>query len=102
MRHLLDDVPRWANGAISHRESVAELWADFVYMAPPALAYWAVQAADPALLAEAARQCLLYRDVLGADVDADAAGLWHHIIGPQSQVSVGESIRSPLVFFCFV
>ena len=26
--HLLDDVPRYSNGAISHRESVAEVWAD--------------------------------------------------------------------------
>lgn len=86
VRHLLDDVPRWSNGAISHRESVAELWADFVYMAPPTLAYWAVQAADAGLLREAARQCLLYRDVLiaGGD-DPETRGLWHHIIGPESQ-----------------
>ena len=86
VRHLLEDVPRWPNGAISHRESVAELWADFVYMAPPALAYWAVQAGDAGLLREAARQCLLYRDVLvaGGD-DPTTRGLWHHIIGPESQ-----------------
>lgn len=86
VQHLLDDVPRWANGAISHRESVAELWADFVYMAPPTLAYWAVQTGDAGLLATAVQQCLLYREVLGVPPDADsAAGLWHHIIGPESQ-----------------
>ncbi|KAK7754886.1 hypothetical protein SLS62_003200 [Diatrype stigma] len=91
VQHLLDDVPRWANGAISHRESVAELWADFVYMAPPTLAYWAVQTGDADLLATAVQQCLLYRDVLGVepqdedDSAAAAAGLWHHIIGPESQ-----------------
>ncbi|KAK8035782.1 hypothetical protein PG991_001855, partial [Apiospora marii] len=99
--HLLTAVPRWpANGAISHREAVAELWADFLYMAPPALAYWAVQTADAGLLGEALRQCGLYRDVLGVplvggdggsgvgngSVGAFAAGgLWHHIIGPETQ-----------------
>lgn len=95
VQHLLDDVPRWPNGAISHRESVAELWADFVYMAPPTLAYWAVQTGDPDLLATAVQQCLLYRDVLvvppndsedaGDSASAAAVGLWHHIIGPESQ-----------------
>ncbi|KAI1342151.1 hypothetical protein F5Y15DRAFT_374358 [Xylariaceae sp. FL0016] len=85
--HLLYDVPRWSNGAISHRESVAELWADFVYMAPPTFAYWAVATGNETRLNEAMRQCLLYRDVLAvpSDADDDAAGLWHHIIGPESQ-----------------
>ncbi|KAK8126561.1 uncharacterized protein PG998_002320 [Apiospora kogelbergensis] len=88
MDHLLTAVPRWPNGAISHREAVAELWADFLYMAPPALAYWAVQTADAALLAEVLRQCSLYRDVLGVpktkkkDDPFAAGGLWHHIIVP--------------------
>ncbi|KAK8087844.1 hypothetical protein PG997_002805 [Apiospora hydei] len=92
MDHLLTAVPRWPNGAISHREAVAELWADFVYMAPPALAYWAVQTTDAGLLAEVLRQCSLYRDVLGVPHDSSgkndslAAGrLWHHIIGPETQ-----------------
>ncbi|KAI0378368.1 hypothetical protein F5Y04DRAFT_148823 [Hypomontagnella monticulosa] len=86
VQHLLNDVPRWSNGAISHRESVAELWADFIYMAPPTLAYWAVQTKDVNLLSTAIQQCVLYRDVLGVPPSAkSAAGLWHHIIGPQSQ-----------------
>lgn len=97
MDHLLTAVPRWPNGAISHREAAAELWADFLYMAPPALAYWAAQTADAGLLAEALRQCALYRDVLGVprsirgrggQENADpfaAGGLWHHIVGPQTQ-----------------
>ncbi|KAK7941357.1 uncharacterized protein PG986_013744 [Apiospora aurea] len=101
--HLLTAVPRWPNGAISHREAVAELWADFVYMAPPALAYWAAQTADAGLLAEVLRQCSLYRDVLGVPLPLPlkksgaggnsssnedpfaAGGLWHHIIGPETQ-----------------
>ncbi|KAI0098528.1 hypothetical protein GGR51DRAFT_538047 [Nemania sp. FL0031] len=85
IQHLLTAVPRWPNGAISHREDHAELWADFVYMAPPALAYWAIQDANKTLLNVAIEQCLLYRDVLVVPRGADAAGLWHHIIGPQSQ-----------------
>ncbi|KAI1800174.1 hypothetical protein F4811DRAFT_540260 [Daldinia bambusicola] len=86
VNHLLTAVPRYSNGAISHRESVAELWADFIYMAPPTLAYWAIQTDDVDLLATALQQCILYRDVLGVPTNAkSAAGLWHHIIGPQSQ-----------------
>ncbi|GAP85164.1 putative six-hairpin glycosidase-like protein [Rosellinia necatrix] len=92
IEHLVSAVPRWPNGAISHREDYAELWADFVYMAPPALAYWAVQDANETLLRVAVEQCLLYRDALVVPRDDDddgdhaaAAGLWHHIIGPRNQ-----------------
>jgi hypothetical protein len=85
--HLLTAVPRWSNGAISHREDYAELWADFVYMAPPALAYWAIQSANKTLLHVAIQQCLLYRDVLAVSPQQDpkAGGLWHHIKGPHNQ-----------------
>lgn len=82
--HLLDSVPRWSNGAISHRESVAELWADSVYMVPPTLAYHAVASQDVGLLREAIEQCQLYRDVLVMQ-DGDGAGLLRHIDGPESQ-----------------
>ncbi|KAI1081448.1 hypothetical protein F5B20DRAFT_65094 [Whalleya microplaca] len=86
VQHLLTSVPRWSNGAISQRESAAELWADFVYMAPPTLAYWAVQSNDEGLLRTAIEQCTLYRDVLGTPASAaSGGGLWHHIVGPQSQ-----------------
>ncbi|KAI0393996.1 hypothetical protein F5Y17DRAFT_281626 [Xylariaceae sp. FL0594] len=87
IKHLIDDVPRWSNGAISHREDYAELWADFVYMAPPALAYWAVQSKDETLLRTSVQQCLLYRDVLAVSPkqDSKAGGLWHHIKGPHTQ-----------------
>jgi rhamnogalacturonyl hydrolase YesR len=78
--HLINDVPRWPNGAISQREAYAELWADFVYMAPPFLAYYAVATADVDLLKQTAQQCLLYHDVLATDL-----GPWHHIIGPENQ-----------------
>lgn len=89
MNHLLDNVPRRENGAISHRESNVELWADFIYMVPPTLAYWAVQTNNVTMLNVAIEQCNLYRDVLGISVkiigghSVDAAvELWQHIIGP--------------------
>lgn len=89
MDHLLNNVPRWGNGAISHRESNVELWADFIYMVPPVLAYWAVQTNNVTLLNVAIQQCNLYRDVLAIPAIEDrdkspwhAAGLWQHIIGP--------------------
>ncbi|KAI5837389.1 Six-hairpin glycosidase-like protein [Morchella snyderi] len=77
--YLLNTAPRWPNGAISHREDVAELWADFVYMAPPFMAYYAVATNNATLLKESVRQARLYREVL---IKED--GLWTHIIGPQS------------------
>lgn len=79
VEHLLATVPRWPNGAISHREDVAELWADFVYMAPPLLAYWAVQAGNASVLATALEQVSLYGEALGVPT-----GSWRHIAGPQS------------------
>jgi hypothetical protein len=33
--YILNEAPRWSNGAISQRPDVAELWADFMAMAPP-------------------------------------------------------------------
>lgn len=53
--------------------------ADFVYMAPPFMAYYAVATNNATLLKESVRQAKLYREVL---VKPD--GLWTHIIGPQS------------------
>ncbi|EKG11057.1 Six-hairpin glycosidase-like protein [Macrophomina phaseolina MS6] len=90
VEHLLTTVPRWSNGAISHREDVAELWADSIYMAPPTLAYYGVATSNITLLSESIAQCNAYRDVLSVPAassssSAAAAGLWHHIIGPQSQ-----------------
>ncbi|PPR04273.1 hypothetical protein CVT26_004063 [Gymnopilus dilepis] len=82
---LLEDVPRFANGAISHRSDVAELWADFMYMAPPFLAYYAVNQGNTTLLQETVEQCTLYRQVLKANRTDAMNGLWMHIIGPQNQ-----------------
>ncbi|KAJ6567249.1 hypothetical protein DFH09DRAFT_918766 [Mycena vulgaris] len=75
-------APRFWNGAISQRTDVAELWADFVYMAPPFLAFAAADARNLDLLHQAYVQCGLYRQILLSQPDG---GVWEHIIGPQNQ-----------------
>lgn len=94
VNHLLTAVPRWANGAISHRESEKVLWADNLLMVPPTLAYWAVQTNNDTLLDVAIEQCNLYHDVLGTASDQaedtnpwHAAGLWQHFVGTASESS---------------
>ncbi|KAK8214635.1 hypothetical protein IWZ01DRAFT_450606 [Phyllosticta capitalensis] len=97
--HLTTAVPRWPNGAISHRDDYPELWADFVAMAPPFLAYYAVATGDARGLVDAARQVELYADVLAVSGEANPntkrqpttstttpspAGLWRHIVGPRN------------------
>ncbi|KIM42480.1 hypothetical protein M413DRAFT_18686 [Hebeloma cylindrosporum] len=91
--YLVGTVPRWSNGAISHRAAYAELWADFIYMVPPFLGYYGVATNNVSFLQEAVNQCLLYREVLQAKTVASSArppsthplvasGLWTHIRGP--------------------
>ena len=104
--YLLGSAPRAPSGAISHRVSEVELWcvfvynsnlpysdltlgwaidipfraprADFVYMAPPFIAYFGALQNDSgglALLQIAYDQIRLYRDAL---FDEDVS-LWRHI-----------------------
>jgi len=76
--YLLGVAPRANSGAISHRNDQVQLWADFVYMAPPFIAYFgALQNGDggQALLQIAYDQIRLYRDAL---FDADVS-LWRHV-----------------------
>lgn len=87
--YLLEDVPRWSNGAISHRDGYAELWADFVYMAPPFLAYQAVSTGDANLMRVAVQQCLLYANVLQSEPERK---VWKHIVGPASMPARDEGI----------
>ncbi|KAF8067998.1 Six-hairpin glycosidase-like protein [Lyophyllum atratum] len=82
---MISSAPRFWNGAISHRVSVAELWADFVYMAPPFLAYYAADSSNETLLHESVKQCGYYRQVLQSNTTTSYKGVWEHIIGPQSQ-----------------
>ncbi|KAM3418127.1 hypothetical protein BST61_g6332 [Cercospora zeina] len=82
----LSQAPKWENGAISHREDYAELWADFVYMAPPFMAYHGVAVGDVEIVKQAIMQCLKYRQVLRPNVSSGAvsAGTWQHIMGPKN------------------
>ncbi|KAF5376187.1 hypothetical protein D9757_009301 [Collybiopsis confluens] len=84
--YITGQAPRFWNGAISQRVDVAELWADFIYMAPPFLAYYAVDTSNTSLLQLAVDQCGLYRQVLQANLSSSVPwdGVWEHIIGPQS------------------
>ncbi|KAJ7680624.1 hypothetical protein DFH06DRAFT_1163726 [Mycena polygramma] len=93
INYIIGLAPRWPNGAISHRADVAELWADFIYMAPPFIAYFAAESNNASLLETAYLQCGLYREVLlfGSNASTFSPprtsvtnGLWHHIVGPQS------------------
>ncbi|KAH8810677.1 Six-hairpin glycosidase-like protein [Xylogone sp. PMI_703] len=77
---LLTKIPRWWNGAISHRVNSAALWADFIYMGPPFLAYYAASSNDPALLEDVVSQCGLYRDVL----QKTDGLIWDHIAANDS------------------
>lgn len=59
--------------------------ADFMYMAPPFLAYYAADKGDDAMLHDSVKQCGYYREVLQAKTPKTCKGAWHHIIGPESQ-----------------
>ncbi|KAH9943362.1 Six-hairpin glycosidase [Epithele typhae] len=77
LNYLLNVAPHTDDGAISHRAEQVQLWADFVYMAPPFIAYYgALQGGDEglSLLKESYTQCKLYRKYL-----QDNGTLWRHI-----------------------
>lgn len=80
VNELLNNVPRYSNGAISHRYDATMLWSDFIYMVPPTLAYQAVATNSPDLLRTAVEQIGLYRDVL----QDKPTGLWKHIAGSRT------------------
>jgi rhamnogalacturonyl hydrolase YesR len=78
---VVNVAPRAWNGAISHRDDVPDLWADFVYMAPPFLAYNAVALNNEDILRDAIQQCGLYRQILLDNNTEPYHGLWEHIKG---------------------
>ncbi|KAH7871612.1 uncharacterized protein C8R40DRAFT_1054219 [Lentinula edodes] len=84
--YIAGQAPRWYNGAISQRTDVPELWADWMYMAPPFLAYYAADTYNTSLLRLAVDQCGLYRQALKSNLTSSVSydGLWEHIVGPQS------------------
>ncbi|KAG6844866.1 hypothetical protein H0H87_002989 [Tephrocybe sp. NHM501043] len=83
--YVTGSAPRATNGAISHRALYVEIWADFVYMAPPFLAYYGADTANITALQEAVFQCQAYRDILhfnATSTTTQFTGLWEHILGP--------------------
>jgi len=92
--HLLYEVPRAPNGAISHREGEVQLWDDFIYMAPPFIAYYGASSLNETLVAEGANQVRWYREVLQDPVTK----LWGHILlGSWSEPSLwGTGEPDPL------
>jgi rhamnogalacturonyl hydrolase YesR len=76
--YLLNVAPKAADGTISTRESEVQLWSDFVYMAPPFIAYYGALeggSTGATLLQTAYDQVRLYRAVLFDQ----GVGLWRHI-----------------------
>ncbi|KAJ7600959.1 hypothetical protein C8J56DRAFT_768822 [Mycena floridula] len=78
---LVNNMPRFSNKAISQRADVPELWSDFMYMVPPFMAFYAADVGDWTLLNDTVNQCTYYRQVLKSNT---TAGVWEHIVGPQS------------------
>lgn len=85
---LLNEAPRYSNGAISHRLGEPQLWSDAIAMFPPFLAYYGVATNDLDLTREAVRQIGLYRDVLRIGAGR-TQGLWRHIVGPSEDFDEG-------------
>ncbi|KIY46269.1 hypothetical protein FISHEDRAFT_47575 [Fistulina hepatica ATCC 64428] len=80
--YLLDYVPRTPDGAISHRNGYVQLWSDFIYMAPPFIAYYGALTDNKTLVEEAYTQVALYRNYLRV-TSGEYENLWMHILlGP--------------------
>ncbi|KAH8835014.1 hypothetical protein DL96DRAFT_1702019 [Flagelloscypha sp. PMI_526] len=87
LNYVVNEAPRNAsNGAISQRADVVELWADFLYMAPPFMAFMAAETDNQTLLEDSLTQITAYREVLNAPMrnTTPPHNLWLHIVGPQS------------------
>ncbi|KAF2161649.1 hypothetical protein M409DRAFT_28044 [Zasmidium cellare ATCC 36951] len=91
LEYLLNPLttPRLPNGAFSHREAYPAAWADFISMAPPFMAYYAVATQNDSYIRAAIGQCLFYRQILKPnDTESDA---WQHILfGPRAQQDPGR------------
>lgn len=85
---LLNEAPRYSNGAISHLLGEAQLWSDAVAMFPPFLAYYGVATDDLSMVRQAFREIALYRDVLRIN-GGRTKGLWRHIVGPAEDSDEG-------------
>ncbi|EUC59869.1 glycoside hydrolase family protein [Rhizoctonia solani AG-3 Rhs1AP] len=75
LNYVVDTAPRTSTGAISHRTSSKENWADAVYMGFPFIASYGTATFNQTLLQLAYDQCRLHRNVLRVP----EAGIWAHI-----------------------
>lgn len=91
-RYLMTDAPRYANGAVSHRIDVAELWSDAMFMFPPFMVYHMLYTFGPTgrdvHLTRELQQIELYRDVL-IITKGENKGAWRHIVGPSEMADPG-------------
>ncbi|KIM65854.1 hypothetical protein SCLCIDRAFT_1211853 [Scleroderma citrinum Foug A] len=90
LNYILDVVPRTKTGAISHRETTRQYWADGVYMAFPFIAYCGAVKNDGTLLQIAYDQCRLYRDALL--IDGPTGKLWAHIYDDDNSTWIDKGI----------
>ena len=77
LKYLLFTAPRTLEGAISHRTNQTQLWADFIYMAPPFIAYYGALQCGPggdSLMWMAYEQVKLHRE----ELFDKKVGLWRH------------------------
>ncbi|WAQ88861.1 hypothetical protein PtA15_10A282 [Puccinia triticina] len=61
---LMHHVPTNENGAISQRNKELQYWSDYMYMAPPFLAFYGAQTSNATLLEIAYNQAKQYRTIL--------------------------------------
>ncbi|GAA5849294.1 hypothetical protein JCM9279_006440 [Rhodotorula babjevae] len=87
VNYLLDSVPRFSDGAISHRPpgEAASAWADFCSMVPPFLAYYGAATSDRSMVEQAYTQLKLYRSHL----QSTTSGSWKHVVGGNSFTDAG-------------
>ncbi|OAV90478.1 hypothetical protein PTTG_08754 [Puccinia triticina 1-1 BBBD Race 1] len=73
---LLNHVPINENGAISQRNKELQYWSDYVYMAPPFLAYYGAATSNATILEIAYNQAKQYRTIL----QDGKIKVWEHIV----------------------
>lgn len=79
LEFLLNKAPRSEDGTISHRGDGVELWADFMFMAPPFIAYYGAHTENATLIQEAYDQSAGYHKALQTENG------WKHIVGGGSE-----------------
>ncbi|TDL22133.1 Six-hairpin glycosidase [Rickenella mellea] len=83
LNYLLNTAPRTSTGAISHRSTAKEYWADGMFMGFPFLAIYGAVADNQTIVQNAYDQCRLYRDALL--IDGPTGKLWAHIFSDDTQ-----------------